>query len=181
MLGTDPLAGQRTDIRADYLGDFPADNYASAFVDAVHNVSRKPMEDMEDDQTEDAATEQAGRDEDDKSAVEEDGEGALPGRSWSKYAQIAARVGLDLAGTAIALIALAAALVGGPSWVTALLGCFSLGGVSVGVGYRHKARSMATPPHRRRCDTGCPVVTLAVTAHQTGQLSWRLPPHAECC
>ena len=47
---TDPLAGQRADIRADYLGDFPADNYAAAFVDAVHNVSRKSMEDMEDDQ-----------------------------------------------------------------------------------------------------------------------------------
>ena len=26
--------GQRADIRADYLGDFPPDNYAAAFVDA---------------------------------------------------------------------------------------------------------------------------------------------------
>ena len=174
MLGTDPLAGQRTDIRADYLGDFPADNYASAFVDAVHNVSRKPMEDMEDDQTEDAATEQAGRDEDDKSAVEEDGEGALPGRSWSKYAQIAARVGLDLAGTAIALIALAAALVGGPSWVTALLAA-----VSVWAAFQSVSGTVIRPDRWPRLLTegdatrAVLVVTLAVTAHQTGQLSWQ--------
>ena len=67
LLGADPLARQRADIRADYLGDFPADNYAAAFVDAVHNVSRKSMEDMEDDQ-DDAAAEQAGREEDDRSA-----------------------------------------------------------------------------------------------------------------
>ena len=68
MLGDDPLAGQRADIRADYLGDFPADNYAAAFVDAVHNVSRKPMEDMEDDQAEDPGAEQAVANEDDRSA-----------------------------------------------------------------------------------------------------------------
>ena len=61
MLGPDPLAGQRADIRADYLGDFPPDNYASAFVDAVRHVSRKSMEDMEDDQSEDAGAEQGGK------------------------------------------------------------------------------------------------------------------------
>ena len=44
-----------------------ADNYAAAFVDAVHNVSRKSMEDMEDDQADDAGAEQGGRDEDDNS------------------------------------------------------------------------------------------------------------------
>ena len=38
---------------------------------------------------------QAGRDEDDKSAEEEQDAGALPGRSWSKYAQIAARAGIS--------------------------------------------------------------------------------------
>jgi CDP-glycerol glycerophosphotransferase (TagB/SpsB family) len=174
MLGVDPLAGQRTDIRADYLGDFPADNYASAFVDAVHNVSRKPLEDMEDDETEDAATEQADRDEDDKSAEEQDGEGALPGRSWSKYAQIAARVGLDLAGTAIALIALAVALAGGPSWVTALLAA-----VSVWAAFQSVSGTVIRPDRWPRLLTegdvtrAVLVVTLAVTAHHAGRLSWQ--------
>ena len=41
MLGVDPLAEDRTAIRADYLGDFPAQGYASAFVDAVRQVSGK--------------------------------------------------------------------------------------------------------------------------------------------
>ncbi len=35
MLGPDPLAPERARIRVDYLGDFPAEGYASAFVDAV--------------------------------------------------------------------------------------------------------------------------------------------------
>jgi CDP-glycerol glycerophosphotransferase (TagB/SpsB family) len=175
MLSLDPLAGQRTDIRADYLGDFPADNYASAFVDAVHNVSRKPMEDMEDDQTDDVPTEQAGRDEDQKSAEEEDGDGALPGRSWSKYAQIAARVGLDLAGTAIALIALAVALAGGPSWLTALFAT-----VSVWAAFQSVAGTVIRPDRWPRLLTegdatrAVLVVTLAVTAHNADQLSWQV-------
>ena len=57
---------------------------------------------------------------------EDAGAGALPGRSWSKYAQIAARAGLDLGGTAIALIALAVALAGGPGWLITLLAALSL-------------------------------------------------------
>ena len=126
MLGEDPLAAQRADIRADYLGDFPANNYAAAFVNAVHNVSRKPMEDMEDDQAEDAAPE-GGREEDDRSAEDQDaGAAALPGRNWSRYAQIVARAGLDLGGTAIALLAFAAALARGPNWLIALLAALSL-------------------------------------------------------
>jgi CDP-glycerol glycerophosphotransferase (TagB/SpsB family) len=174
MLGVDPLAGQRTDIRADYLGDFPADNYASAFVDAVHNVSRKPMEDMEDDQAEDAATEQAGQDEDEASAVEDDG-GALPGRSWSKYAQIAARVGLDLGGTAVALIALAVALAGGPNWLTVLFVA-----VSVWAAFQSVSGSVIRPVRWPSLLTegdatrAVLVVTLAVTAHNAGQLSWQV-------
>jgi CDP-glycerol glycerophosphotransferase (TagB/SpsB family) len=174
MLGVDPLAGQRTDIRADYLGDFPADNYASAFVDAVHNVSRKPMEDMEDDQTEDAATEQAGRDEDDKSAVD-DGEGALPGRSWSKYAQIAARVGLDIGGTAIALIALAVALAGGPNWLAALLAALSVWAAFQSVS-RAVIRPVRWPTLLTEGDAtrAVLVVTLGLTAHNAGQLSWQV-------
>ena len=175
MLGEDPLAAQRADIRADYLGDFPADNYAAAFVNAVHNVSRKPMEDMEDDQAEDAAPE-GGREEDDRSAEDQDaGAAALPGRNWSRYAQIVARAGLDLGGTAIALLAFAAALARGPNWLIALLAALSLWAA-----FQSVSGDVIRPNQWSRllsegdATRGVLVVTLAVTAHNTGQLSWQV-------
>ena len=171
MLGADPMAQQRADIRADYLGDFPADTYASAFVDAVHHVSRKSLEDMEDDQAEDVGVEQGGREEDDRPADDDDG-GALPGRSWSKYAQLVARLGLDLAGTAIALVALAVALAEGPVWLITVLAA-----VSVWAAFQSVSRTVLTPDRWSRLLTegdatrAVLVVTLAVTAHNAGQLS----------
>jgi CDP-glycerol glycerophosphotransferase (TagB/SpsB family) len=174
MLSSDPMAGQRADIRADYLGDFPADNYASAFVDAVRHVSRKSMEDMEDDQSEDAGAEQGGREEDDR-PPEDEGGGALPGRSWSRYAQLAARIGLDLAGTAIALLTLAVALIDGPVWLATLLAV-----VSVWAAFQSVSSSVVTPSRWPRLLTegdltrAVLVVTLAVAAHRSGQLSWQI-------
>ena len=100
---------------------------------------------------------------------------ALPGRSWSKYAQIAARVGLDLAGTAIALIALAVALAGGPSWLTALFAT-----VSVWAAFQSVAGTVIRPDRWPRLLTegdatrAVLVVTLAVTAHNADQLSWQV-------
>ena len=180
LLGEDPLAGQRADIRADYLGDFGADNYAAAFVDAVHNVSRKSMEDMEDDQADDAGAEQAGRDEDDKSAEEQDaGAGALPGRSWSKYAQIAARAGLDLGGTAIALVTLTVSLAGGPAWLITLLAALALWAA-----FQSVSTTVLTPGQWPRLLTegdatrAVLLLTLAVTADNAGKLSW--PVSAAC-
>ncbi|HET9303311.1 MAG TPA: CDP-glycerol glycerophosphotransferase family protein [Propionibacteriaceae bacterium] len=175
MLGEDPLAAQRADIRADYLGDFPADNYAAAFVNAVHNVSRKPMEDMEDDQAEDAVPE-GGREEDDRSAEDQDaGAAALPGRNWSRYAQIVARAGLDLGGTAIALLAFAAALARGPNWLIVLLAALSLWAV-----FQSVSGDVIRPNQWSRllsegdATRGVLVVTLAVIARNTGQLSWQV-------
>jgi hypothetical protein len=174
MLGPDPLAGQRADIRADYLGDFPADNYASGFVEAVRHVSRKSMEDMEEDQPEDAGGEQGSREEDDRPPEDEDG-GALPGRSWSKYAQLAARAGLDLAGTAIALGALAVALARGPMWAIILLAV-----LSVWAAFQSVSSTVLTPSRWSRLLTegdatrAVLVVTLALTAHNAGQLSWQV-------
>jgi CDP-glycerol glycerophosphotransferase (TagB/SpsB family) len=179
MLSADPLAAQRADIRADYLGDFPADNYASAFVEAVRHVSRKSMEDMEDDQAEDTGGEQASRtEEDDRPPEDEDG-GALPGRNWSRYAQLAARVGLDLAGTAVALVALAVALAGGPMWLITLLAV-----LSVWAAFQSVSSTVLTPSRWSRLLTegdatrAVLVVTLAVTAHNAAQLSW--PVVATC-
>ena len=61
--------------------------------------------------------------------------GALPGRSWSKYAQLVARVGLDLAGTAIALLALGGGTGRGSDLADhcALAAVVGVGSVSVGV------------------------------------------------
>ncbi|HKN42767.1 MAG TPA: hypothetical protein VJW23_02500, partial [Propionibacteriaceae bacterium] len=174
MLGPDPLAGQRADIRADYLGDFPPDNYAAAFVDAVRHVSRKSMEDIEDDQSEDAGAEQGGKEDEDRRSGDDDG-AALPGRSWSKYAQIVARVGLDLAGTAIAVLVLAMALAGGPIWLTTVLAV-----LAVWAAFQSVSSSVVAPERWSRLLTegdatrAVLVVALAVTARNAGQLSWHL-------
>jgi CDP-glycerol glycerophosphotransferase (TagB/SpsB family) len=174
MLGADPLAGQRADIRADYLGDFPAANYASGFVDAVRHVSRKSMDDMEDDQSEDTGAEQGTLEEHERPPTDEAG-GPLPGRSWSAYAQLAARIGLHLAGIAIALLALAVALAQGPAWLTSLLAAVSLWAAFQSVFSTVITRSqwsmlLAEGDAAR----AVLVVTLAVTAHHAGQLSWQV-------
>ena len=228
MLGADPLAGHRADIRADYLGDLPAANYASGFVDAVRHVSRKPMEDMEDDQSEDTGAEQGSPEEHD-TLLEDEAGGPLPGRSWSTYTQLGARIGLHLAGTAIALLALAVALAQGPAWLTSLLAAVSLWAafqsvfstvITPSVLRRESATFVRRPggasrrsPRSRYDPVSLPrrpgepstwtthkstafpaqdtsqwsmlltegdaaravlVVTLAVTAHNAGQLSWQV-------
>ncbi len=43
-------------------------------------------------------------------------------RLWRRYRRVLRRIGLDLAGTALALLALGAALLDGPAWTVALLG-----------------------------------------------------------
>jgi CDP-glycerol glycerophosphotransferase (TagB/SpsB family) len=174
MLGADPLAGHRADIRADYLGDLPAANYASGFVDAVRHVSRKPMEDMEDDQSEDTGAEQGSPEEHD-TLLEDEAGGPLPGRSGATYTQLAARIGLHLAGTAIALLALAVALAQGPPWLTSLLAAVSLWAAFQSVFSTVITRSrwsmLLTEGDAARAVL---VVTLAVTAHDAGQLSWQV-------
>ena len=49
MLGLTRSRRSGRRIRVDYLGDFPAEGYASAFVDAVGHVTGKSMEDMSED------------------------------------------------------------------------------------------------------------------------------------
>ncbi|HJV13789.1 MAG TPA: CDP-glycerol glycerophosphotransferase family protein [Propionibacteriaceae bacterium] len=172
MLGADPLAAQRADIRADYLGDFPADDYAAAFVDAVRRVSRKSMEDMEDDQ--DFGGDQGSREDDDRPPEEADG-GALPGRRWSAYAQLVARLGLELTGTALALGAFAAALASSPMWLITLLAVLAIWAtfqsVSSTVRTPSQWPSLLTEGDATRVVL---VVTLAVAAHNAGQWSWQV-------
>jgi CDP-glycerol glycerophosphotransferase (TagB/SpsB family) len=103
MLGPDPLASQRNTIRTDYLGDFPAENYASAFVEAVRHVSSKLTEvDIDDDESAEAG-------------------GGRSTISWSGYRRLLADVGLSLMGTLLALCSLVAALLEVPAVLTFVL------------------------------------------------------------
>src|SRR5215213_3896654 len=106
MLGDDPLAAQRAATRVDYLGDFPAESYASAFVEAVRSVGRKyAVEDNEAAEEEEPA---------------EDNRASKPG-GIRRYQPIVMTIGLDLLGTTMAAIALASALLTGPKPLTAAL------------------------------------------------------------
>ena len=179
MLGADPLAGRRAAVRADYLGDFPAESYASTFVDAVRNVSRKTMEDIEDDESEEPNAEQRDREGDDRIEEEDASPVNQPVRRWSRYGQIIARVGLDLGGTAIALLAMAAAIGGGSSGLITLLAALSVWAAfqSVSSTVRRPTRwsGLLTEGDVTRAVL---VLTLAVSAHNADLLSW---PSAAAC
>nr|MBA3529406.1 CDP-glycerol glycerophosphotransferase family protein [Propionibacteriaceae bacterium] len=108
MLGPDPMNGRRAAVRVDYLGDFPADNYAAAFVDAVGQVASKNEADVSDDDTE-----------------ESDTGSRTP--SWATYRRVLGRVALNLTGTALALGAFFAALLEAPEPVPVLLAVLAVG------------------------------------------------------
>ncbi|HEX8507967.1 MAG TPA: CDP-glycerol glycerophosphotransferase family protein, partial [Propionibacteriaceae bacterium] len=110
MLGPDPLAAQREAIRVDYLGAFPAEGYADAFVEAIRHVTSKPSED--DEETDDEG--------------EEPGGGATA-VGWSGYRRLLGSVGLNLAGTVLALSGLTAALLGAPGLVILALCVIGVG------------------------------------------------------
>lgn len=107
MLGPDPLATRRAAIRVDYLGDFEAEGYANAFVDAVRQVTSKTAED--DDET------------DDEGEGEEEPNGGSRAVGWSGYRRLLGGIGLNLSSTGLALVALAAALLDAPGLLTLLL------------------------------------------------------------
>ncbi|MGH1562426.1 CDP-glycerol glycerophosphotransferase family protein [Mumia sp. DW29H23] len=46
MLGADPLALERRAVRADYLGDFPAEGYADVFVERAREIIDHPRADV---------------------------------------------------------------------------------------------------------------------------------------
>ena len=108
MLGDDPLAAQRKATRVDYLGDFPPDSYASAFVEAVRSIPSKVAAVEEDEEA--AADEEPA----------EDDRAPKPG-ALRRYQPLVMSIGLDLLGTAIAAVALASALFAGPKPLTAAL------------------------------------------------------------
>jgi CDP-glycerol glycerophosphotransferase (TagB/SpsB family) len=160
MLGVDPRQQRRLELRADYLGDFPAERYADVFVRAVQDVSRRQADAVDQEEDDPDAAEQVAADGDLADGAEEDrpsiaeapepavdadlepaaatdedgeeGEGDLEEesaprrRGLSRYRRVFRRVGLDLAGTALALVALLVALLGAPAWSVALFGVLAV-------------------------------------------------------
>ena len=64
--------------------------------------------------------------EDEDSPAEDDDTGRAAGRSWSRYARLAARAGLDLLGTVFALAAFAVALAAGSPWLATVFAVLSV-------------------------------------------------------
>ena len=206
MLGPDPLRAQRFALRADYLGDFPAEHYADAFVDAVRRVSqqhrtdhdRAEHPDLDGDEgiglpggDQGAAEEEPGQDSTDPSGADaggpdggaaaaggegaDDGEEEVAprGRRLSRYRRVLRRVGLDLAGTALALLALALALLATPAWLVTLVAAASvwaaLRSVASTVRRRSRRSRLLTEGDATRTVL---LVALAVLAAQDGALTW---------
>ena len=223
MLGPDPLRERRLAVRADYLGDFSAERYADAFVQAVRQLNRKPVHDLE---VDDADTEgesptgesRAGEEDDrplpgreDAPADQDDAEDeggddgedapaeaaralvagarastvstrAAPGRPSARpgrrgglvrYARPALRIGLDLGGTVLALVALVTALLGAPAWAPVVLGVLALLAgllpVRRDVLRRRRQSRLLTEAETTRAVL---LVTVAVLAADQGRLSW---------
>ena len=135
MLGADPLAGERRATRAYYLGDFPAEGYAQAFVDAVgaavDRVETKAVdEDAEEPDAEEVAVAPVDDDLDAEIVDAEDGVGARTTRgplyeSFSRFVRLAGtgKARLAVLPTLYALVpiaTLALALGGANRWVLAV-------------------------------------------------------------
>jgi CDP-glycerol glycerophosphotransferase (TagB/SpsB family) len=114
LLGEDPMAAQRSAIKVDYLGDFPAESYGAAFTDAVRRQVQRPeeREPVEDLTAEGEST---------------DSPVSPPARSWwSQLRQGLGATGPELLGVLAAWSALAAAL-GSIEWLSVALAVLALG------------------------------------------------------
>ena len=180
LLGADPLAAQRAAIRVDYLGDFPAHDYADAFVNAVRTVSSKTTEDFTDDNESDSDLEKprlapvpAAAASPGKSTLATAAAKPAGRRDWSRYTRPVRGLGLNLAGTALALGCLAAALTSAPVWLVAVLAVLAVAS-DIGSGFesvRHRRHWDQLLTHG---DATRAVLALAliVAAHRVGDPEW---------
>ena len=116
------MADQRASIRSDYLGDFPAESYADAFVDAVRDVATRRVGGSsvaDDEEGRDAAESELSGDEADP--VEEEVRAGLRTRI-AGYRRVLESIVLNLAGTGFALLALMCALLGAAVWLSVVVG-----------------------------------------------------------
>ena len=134
MMTDDPLKTVRATYREDYLGPFPADRYASAFVDAVRALLESPRQDRESYDSEDAFVD-AGKsgDADDDIDVDQDPDdregraGARPSGYYKRLLTKSRR--LNQASAILSLLALATAMLGTPALVTTVLGLVSVAAI----------------------------------------------------
>ncbi|SDS65974.1 CDP-glycerol glycerophosphotransferase, TagB/SpsB family [Friedmanniella luteola] len=119
MLGPDPLREQRLALRADYLGDFPAEHYADAFVDAVRHVARQSRADQETEDRGDVEAEEAPGAEDARPGAEDEVEQSRAAAGLRRYSGLLLGVGLGLVAVGVALVALLTAVLDGPAWLPA--------------------------------------------------------------
>jgi hypothetical protein len=193
MLGPDPLRGQRRALRTDYLGDFPSEGYADAFVHAVQQVDRKPLPDLGDEDADTEGESPTGEattgEEDDRplpaseeATDEEDpaqpagapaARSGAAGRNLAGHQGAVLRVGLGLGGTGLALLALVAALLDAAPWVAALLAVLSLVAALLplrsDVRRRSRQYRLLTEGDVTRAVL---LVGLAVLADEVGKLTW---------
>src|SRR6185295_7384349 len=85
MLGPDPRSALRAEIRVDYLGDFPAEDYASAFVEAVRDVS----------------SQSGGSDNEEEEDALDEALDDSRSPTWASYRRLVSGAGLSLLGTAL--------------------------------------------------------------------------------
>ena len=110
LLGPDPLREQRLALRSDYLGDFPAEHYADAFVDAVRHVSRQQREDQETEDRGDVEAEEVPGAEDARPGAEEEAEQSQAAAGLRRYSRLLLGVGVGLVAVGVALSALLSAV-----------------------------------------------------------------------
>lgn len=129
MLGADPMAVERNAVRSDYLGDFPAETYADAFVDAVRDVAshRAAGPEADDEEGRDGGEPESEAADGAAATGEEDEEERQGLRSrLADYRRVLESIVLNLTGTALALLALLIALAGGSAMVAVVIGLIGL-------------------------------------------------------
>ncbi|GAA1430836.1 hypothetical protein GCM10009616_16460 [Microlunatus lacustris] len=121
LLGADPLREQRLALRADYLGDFPAEHYADAFVDAVRQVTRQARDDQETEDRGDLEAEEAPGAEDARPGAEDEAEQSQAAAGLRRYTGLLLGVGVGLLAVGVALAALLTTVLDVPAWLPAAL------------------------------------------------------------
>ena len=139
MITEDPLASARARYREDYLGPFPADRYASAFVDAVCAILESPSAGARVVRLRGHRGPLRGRDrrrapdgelDTDQEPDDRDGRTENGARLSGYYKQLLTkRRRLHQASVILALLALVAAILGVPAPVTMVLGIASLAAI----------------------------------------------------
>ncbi len=135
------------------------------------------MEDMSEDREDRGEDNGAGEKPEDEDSPDEDSDsGRAAGPSWSRYARLATRAGLDLLGTVFALAAFAVALADGPPWLATVFAVLSIWAAFQSVGLVGRpARPLVAADHRGRRDPVRAGLRAARPRATTGTQPWSMP------